>query len=166
MPLRPVSFLISHPKRWSCIQLPCVMTLATIAFSASHRFYWSWCHFWLTNKVWQQKVVLRGHNIIFYIWKGASCFLYYSYVKILQPSCCRLTTILLRSCVNCPEARSSLGGAQCANRWHCCDQHGKEGRIECAPKMSTIKVIILSEEVLVLKKTIIIDHIMQPPPPP
>jgi hypothetical protein len=29
------------------------------------------------------------------------------------------------------DAASRLGGAQCANRWHCCDPHGKEGRIEC-----------------------------------
>jgi hypothetical protein len=26
----------------------------------------------------------------------------------------------------------ATGGAQCANRWHRCDPHGKEGWIECS----------------------------------
>ncbi len=34
----------------------------------------------------------------------------------------------------------------------------------CPPKMSTIKLIILSKKGIVLKNTIIIDHIMQPSP--
>ncbi len=70
--------------------------------STSRHFYWSWSRFGLTNKVSQQKMILCGHSTIFYIQKGTSYFLYYSYVKIPQMSCCCLAAVSLRSCVNCP----------------------------------------------------------------
>jgi hypothetical protein len=58
---------------------------------------------WLTNKVWQQKGVLRGHNTIFYIQKDATFFNTTPTSKFYN----RLAAVSLRSCVICPKACSN-----------------------------------------------------------
>jgi hypothetical protein len=39
---------------------------------------------------------------------------------------------------------SRLGGAQCANRWHCCDPHGKEGQMECLFDLQCLQLAEIS----------------------
>jgi hypothetical protein len=39
------------------------------------------------------------------------------------------------------DTPSRLGGTQCNNRWHCCNPHGKEGRIECLFDLQYLQLV-------------------------